>query len=121
VVAKGRIYVASYKQVTIFGLGAPASHVVVAHPQPQAEAQIPSMPHSLTGIVTAISNTGLTLRLRDGSVVSVTTEAAKSTHEIALPIAGQAARVRGYWNGKTFAARAVLHAKSNAKLWAKDS
>jgi hypothetical protein len=121
VVANGRIYVASYKQVTIFGIGAPAAHVAVAHPQPQPEVQIASMPHSLTGIVTATSGTGLTLRLRDGSIVSVNTEGAQGTHDSALPVSGQAARVRGDWNGKTFVARAVLHAKSNAALWKKDS
>jgi hypothetical protein len=120
VVANGRVYVASYKQVTIFGLGAPAAHVAVAHPRPAPAAELAAMPHSLTGIVTETAAAGFTLRLRDGSAVRVNTEAARRTHQVALPVAGQAARVRGDWDGKNFAARAVLHAKANAALWAKD-
>jgi hypothetical protein len=121
VVANGRIYVASYKQVTIFGLGAPAAHVAVDHPQIPPADSLVSMPHSLTGIVTAVSATSLTLRLRNGSLVQIDTEAAHQTHEVALPVTGQATRVRGDWNGKVFAARVVLHAKASAALWAKDN
>jgi outer membrane protein assembly factor BamB len=120
VVANGRIYVASYKQLTIFALGQPAHAVAVAAPRPPAAHAMAGAPHSLTGMVMGVNGARMMLRLRSGQIVAVDLDPARRAYAVAVPVEGQAARVRGDWSGDLFRARVVLHAKQAAALWVED-
>lgn len=116
-VANGRVYVASYKQLTIFGLGTPSHKVALAQPAPSAPITVPGAPHVLTGTVAAETAHGFTLRLRNDHLQTVVRS------EGARPgwlHAGATAKVGGDYAHGSFVAHSVLRAKANAALWADD-
>lgn len=119
VVANGHVFVASYGNLSIFGLGAGSARHFVAPPRPAMVAALRA-PHALTGTVSAIDGAVITLRLRDGRTVRVDTGPARAAHAYAPAALGAASLVEGDWEGATFSARYVLHAKPGAGLWRAD-
>ncbi len=121
VVANGHVFVASYENLSIFGLGgqgaakrlgrAPAHVVLPAYA---------GTPHDLYGIVSAIDGTVITLRPRNGAPVRVDVAAARAAGDYAPAAIGRAALVRGDYKAGMFVAKYVLHAKQQASLWGPD-
>jgi hypothetical protein len=72
VVANGRVFVASNKQLTIFGLGGhPFVASVAAEAAAAAPADIHMPPHAITGVLERADGPVLTLRTRTGTIARV--------------------------------------------------
>ena len=121
VVADGHVFVASYGNLSVFGLGAGGiKHAFKAPPRP-ALVTDQSAPHVLCGIVTEVSDTSFTMRKRDGTLVAVDSRAAAKAYHMAQPAVGHASLVRGdYGKDGRFVASFVLHQKDAVKLWPAD-
>ena len=119
VVANGHVFVASYGNLSIFGLS--AAHLQFRAPKRPEAIMFPGAPHELHGMVTAIDGTLVTLRLRNGQMVKVDTASAAHAFHVAPPAVGHASLVRGaYGKDGTFTAAYVLHQKDSQALWAVD-
>jgi hypothetical protein len=124
VVANGHVFVASYGNLSIFGIAAGQKHPITfkAPPRPVPVAY-PASPHALYGIVTKLDNAShsMTLRLRNGQSVQVDFAAAAKAFHVAAAAPGHASLVRGaYGNGGAFVASYVLHQKDSQLLWPAD-
>jgi hypothetical protein len=125
-VTNGHVYVASYKQLAIFGLGKPGAQVKTES-APEAEAAAaeqpePALPgHVVYGRLKRADNTTLTLETRTGSLLTVDSAPAKKAETNALAVVGQAYMARGEYD-----AQGVLHAvsvqrvKDQPELWKAD-
>jgi hypothetical protein len=129
VVANGRVYVASFKQLAIFGLGAAtaahgaatAAQVAIAHPAPPPQPALPSGVHEIFGTITSVNDTLVLLQDRNGQVLRVGTMPAVAASQSVLPVVGQSVVVQGTFdNNGTVQAQVVMHAKRSPKLWPPD-
>jgi hypothetical protein len=118
--ANGRVFVASYKQLSIFGLGngapAPLSKIIV----PNMRVKLAPGEHEIYGTVKAIDGVKLTMQKRDGSTLVVDSSRAEAQHAKAQPQVGKALVARGTYSAGVMEASAVLHAKSNPAMWYPD-
>jgi hypothetical protein len=106
VVANGKVYVASYQQLDIFGLlGSNAK--TASLPAVKAQALSIGAPHEVTGMLVAIDGRRLTLRTRTGATVYVDDSNAVAHARSVVLIAGRPVSARG-----TYDAAGVLHASS---------
>lgn len=122
VVANGRVYVASYKTVSIFGLSDGAAATLPATtPPPELRAKLAPGEHEIFGTVRAIDGAKVLLQKRDGNKVTVDTTPAAAKFDKAEPAIGRALVARGtYTPAGVLKARAILHAKSNPAMWYAD-
>jgi outer membrane protein assembly factor BamB len=116
VVANGHVYVASYEQLTIWGLDPPAAAVKLAHPAFADPVQLTAGEHDIFGTITAMSGTNITVKRRDGTLARVSTLGAAG----ARPAFGEPVRVVG--SGTTTALRAqwVARAQGPVGVWPPD-
>jgi hypothetical protein len=121
VVANGHVFVASYGNLSIFGVSDAARHKAFrAPPRPQMVI-FPGAPHELRGMVMARDTGAVTLRLRNGAMVKVDIAAAQKASHVAPPSVGHAALARGaYGKDGVFEAVYLLHQKDSEKLWPAD-
>jgi hypothetical protein len=122
VAANGHVFVASYGNLSIFGLPSPHQHKIAFHAPPApAPLLYPGVSHELRGTVTAIDGTSLTLRLRTGSMLHVDIASAKAAGNMAPPSIGHASLIRGDYDAHgVLVAKYVLHQKDNQALWPAD-
>jgi hypothetical protein len=122
VAANGHVFVASYGNLSIFGLtGTPARKIAFRAPPSPKPARYPGVAHELHGTVTAITDTTITLRTRTAAAVQVDIAAAKADGNVAPPSIGHAALVRGDYDAHgTLVAKYVLHQKDSPALWSAD-
>lgn len=128
-IANGHAYVASYKELAIFGTGAPAAPApaeIAARRSADriaANSAVKLAPgeHEIYGIVRKISASGFTAHKRDDASVTVDMRAALLASEVAVPTLGHGVLVRGRYdiNGVLIAGT-VLHAKRQRALWPAD-
>jgi outer membrane protein assembly factor BamB len=119
-VAAGRVYVASYKQLAIFGLGAP--HV------PTLAARIAAAPrgqgqpgHGLWGTVASFEKTTVVLKLRTGRAVTADVSAVAGKLALIRFQPGSKVLVHGEYDASgTFRAISVVRAKDSTDLWGRD-
>jgi hypothetical protein len=117
VVADGHVFVASSDYLSIFGLGAPASHVTAQTPPPGPKVAYEDAPHQLHGVVTLSDGVRFTLKTRSGALVRVDATAA----EARPPHLGQAVMAAGtYDTHGTLVAKYVHRQKPQAALWDPD-
>jgi hypothetical protein len=117
-VANGHVYVASYKNLSIFGLGTGGR--AIAFQPPAAPEPAALLGHEVSGIIETISSGRMTLRLRDNRVVDVD-DARAAAEGLTFPLSpGAAATVMGGYRGNTLVARAIQHAKPFALNWPAD-
>jgi hypothetical protein len=118
VVADGRVFVASYKNLSIFGLSNDAKpHVAVHAPPGPAQPIYADAPRQLHGVVTLVDGGRFTLKTRIGKMVRVDASA------IETPVfqAGQAMLAAGTYDSKgVLVAKYVLRQKPQAALWGAD-
>jgi hypothetical protein len=129
-IANGRVYVASYKELAIFGIGNPISPPILAQLnefRTQSIADVNQWPnlqsgeHAIYGTVRDINGSTLIVEKRDRTMVNVDIGEANLRHNVAAPEIGHGALIRGrYDDGGTLVATAVLHAKSQPALWRDD-
>ena len=120
VVANGKVYVASYKQLNIFGLGGTKAPAMPLFPA-LAVAVTPGAPHQITGALIGISGSVLTLRTRTGKIVRVDdSEAVQHERSVDL-IVGEAFSARGRYNSAgVLHATTIVRAKPSSATWPPD-
>jgi hypothetical protein len=123
-VANGHVYVASYKQLTIFGLGKSGALVKseaapeVAAVQEEAEPALPG--HVVYGKLARVEKSVLTLETRTGTV-TVDAAPAEKAETQALPVVGRAYMARGEYDKQGILhAVAVQRVKDQPELWKDD-
>lgn len=119
VVANGKVYVASYEQLNIFGL------VTSSQGKRQAPliAALPAameFPHEITGTLVAIKGAQLTLRTRTGKIVRVDDSNAVRHERSAVPVVGEPFTAAGTYNGDVLDAAVIWRAKSSPGTWPTD-
>jgi outer membrane protein assembly factor BamB len=115
VVANGHVYVASYRQLTIWGL-TPGSAVKLAHPAFHNPVQLKPGEHDLFGTITAIDGTTIRVKKRDGTMISVNTaNAATPPLTIDEPV-----QVVGSGTTTALDAKWVARAKGSPEIWFPD-
>jgi len=128
-VANGRVYVATYKRLAIFGLkGGPLIAASTAVPDSatpdtaagEPDAMLPG--HAIYGRLEAIGKQFLTLRTRTGVALSVDASTAESAHRSATPLVGHAFLVRGdYDRAGVLHATSILKVNDSPALWQPDN
>lgn len=118
-VANGRVFVASYGQLSIFGL---TGHALAYKTPAAPQAAAADTRYELHGTVVSVAGSLLSMRLRDGDVATVDIAAAAKSFRLAQPAPGRAILVRGDRTdpGGHLLATAVLPAKDIPQLWAAD-
>jgi hypothetical protein len=132
VVANGHVYVASYQQLAIFGLGsgtaAPLSAQTTAQASPQATpagvldfTQLPPHGHELFGTITAVNGDMLTVATRTGALVNVDATEAVQTYQSIVLLVDEPVRMLGSYNAAdVFRATVITRAKASSILWPPD-
>jgi hypothetical protein len=122
VVANGHVFVASYKNISGFGMFGGRAKPVVFHPPAASPARglPPGVTHEVRGIVTALDGTSLSLRLRDGRTLRVDMQAAQAAFDVVPIVPGRAVDVRGDDRDGVLVARSILHQKQNPLTWDPD-
>lgn len=119
VVANGRVYVASYQQLSIYGIGAAA-----AAPAPPPIAQnVPadSSQHEIFGTISAVNGSQLTVQTRTGSLLQVDASAAIQ-NDLSIELeTGETVDVQGTLDATgVLLASSIQHAKDSPDLWPAD-
>jgi hypothetical protein len=121
VVANGKVYVASYEQLDIFGLGGSAPVEVPPMVAGLIYRTTFSTRNEVTGTLVEISGPFLTLRTRTGRIVRVDDSDAVRHERSAVLIAGRPFNVRGTYDAAgTLHAAAIVRAKPSPGTWPPD-
>jgi hypothetical protein len=121
VVANGKVYVASYEQLDIFGLGGSAP----VKAAPMVASPIYRTPfnarNEVTGTLVEISGSLLTLRTRTGRIVRVDDSDAARHERSAVLIVGKPFNARGTYDAAgVLHAAAIVRAKPSPGTWPLD-
>jgi hypothetical protein len=118
VVANGRVYVASYKQLAIFGLG--GTPAALLQPTAPAPTPLPADVHEIYGKVTSVNGNLVSVE-RNGQVQRVDVTPAVDASQSVPVVVGQAIRVRGTLGfAGVLQAQSVVRTKSSPALWPPD-
>jgi len=122
VVANGRVFVASYQQLTIFGLGGGPWVVPAAAAAKPAALNAHAPPHEITGVLEHADGAVLTLQTRTGKIVQVDDSDALRLGQISVLVQGNAYTAQGTTYDSTGAlrAQAVGRAMPSPAIWAPD-
>jgi len=125
VVANGKVYVASYQALTIFGIPSTPTEVSaaprIASPLPVPPVA-PSSPHQITGTLLAINGSTLTIQTRTGKTVSIDASKAAKNKQFAILGLRKPYTVQGSsFNAVgTLQAISICRAKNSNALWPSD-
>jgi outer membrane protein assembly factor BamB len=119
VVANGRVYVASRKELAVFGLNGHERRA------PQIVAEVapvtPGQPNQVFGVVTKVEGSVITLRTRTGSEVRVNTTAADKANLSAAAPLGRALQVSGTIDSAgVMQADVIMRVKNSPAFWEAD-
>jgi hypothetical protein len=122
VVANGKVYVASYKQLAIFGLLAPdAKAATLQVPSGEGPGGPVGTPHHVTGTLVAVNGSQLILRTRAGELVRVDDSAAIRDERSAVLVVGKPFAAEGTYSAGILHASVIVRAKRATELWPPDS
>ncbi len=118
-VANGKVYVGSYKALTIFGPGGTAAAVA---PIPAADVKLADNMSRVTGTLVAMDRTHLTLLSRPAEKLSVDASAAVARQRSAKLVLGEPYTAVGPTRtaGTTWKATAITRAKPGQGAWPSD-
>ncbi|MBV8374450.1 MAG: hypothetical protein JO302_02975 [Candidatus Eremiobacteraeota bacterium] len=119
VVANGKVYVASYEQLNIFGI-LPSNPAKREAPLIEAPPATMGAPHEVTGTLVAINGAQLALRTRTGKLVRVDDSSAVRHERSAVLVVGKPFTAGGTYNGGVFDATAIWRAKPSPETWPTD-
>jgi hypothetical protein len=124
VVANGRVYVASYKQLSIFGLlGGAAAKTIVPQPAVQTLSYNSARhQHEIFGTINSISGSQITVKKRTGSLLTVDASVAIQSELCVGLEVGEPIDVQGTFaaNG-TMSAHSIQKAKDGSDSWPSDN
>jgi hypothetical protein len=121
VVANGKVYVASYQQLDIFGLGGTAAKVATARGHAVALRTTINAPNEVTGKLLTIRGSFLTLRTRTGKLVRIDDSYAVRHERTGDLVAGKPFNVRGkYDTDGVLHAVAIIRVKPSETSWPAD-
>jgi hypothetical protein len=123
VVANGKVYVASYKSLAIYGLGAGSGAALASTPRANEieSSAPPADEQQISGIVQSIDGSTLTLVNRAGDVIKVDGGSAFAHFQAAPPAVGHAILVRGTIDDAgVMHATTLLRAKNSTQSWQPD-
>jgi hypothetical protein len=96
-------------------------HPCKKHDDTEADVDAVVPGHATYGVVTAVRKGLLTIRTREGKLVTVDSTAATKTFRSAVATAGSAVLVRGDYDGKGMLhARSIQRTQDQPTLWGKD-
>jgi hypothetical protein len=123
-VANGHVYVASYKELTIFGLskaGATAQPATAPQTATTDEMRAALPGHAVYGKLKRADKTTLTLETRTGSLLTVDATPALKAETSVLPVVGRAYLARGEYDRQgVLHAMSVARVKDQPELWKPD-
>jgi hypothetical protein len=122
VVANGKVYVASYQQLDIFGLGTSSQKpALMGAPSLGALRSTIGAAHEVTGTLLAIKGSKLTLRTRTGRVVRVDDSGAERHERSAVLVLGEPFYASGTYDATgVLHAAAIVRAKRSQATWPAD-
>ena len=122
VVANGKVYVASYAQLDIFGLlGSNANAATPKAPLVKAPRAAIGAPHEVTGTLVAISGAQLTLRTRTGKLARVDDSNAVRHERSAVLVIGKPFTAEGTYDASgVLHATVIVRAKPSPATWPTD-
>jgi hypothetical protein len=126
VIANGQVFVASYAQLSIYGLGtgavaAPPANRAPAIRTSASYAALPAGQHEFSGTVQSIEGSTIMIVTRAGAVMKIDAAAAIANFHAAPPSVGHGILVRGTIDEfGVLHADSVLHAKDNPAMWQPD-
>lgn len=121
VVANGKVYVASYEQLAIFGLAAPGQKTATLQAPPVFAPRAPiGAPHEITGTLVAVNGAQITLRTRMGSLAFLDDSVAVRNERTAVLVVGEPFTAEGTYVGSILHAVVVVRAKPSSLAWPMD-
>jgi hypothetical protein len=136
VVANGHVYVASYQQLSIFGLGTAAAAAQTASTAQPASVQpvqtaeqaaapalteLPPNGHEIFGTINIINGDMFTLTIRKGDVINVDATQAMQEYQSVILLVGEAVRIIGTFDSSNvLQATVITRAKASPRLWPPD-
>ena len=120
-VANGKVYVASYQSLAIFGLNGGKNVKLPATRPVSMVTPLPKGEHEIRGVVKSMNGNLLRVAERDGSMLTVDTTQAEKNFRMAEPSVGNGLLARGTVDATgIFRALVILHAKNNPAMWPAD-
>jgi hypothetical protein len=121
VVANGRVFVASNKQLTIFGLGGHPFVAAAAAAGPPTALNTHMPPHAITGVLEHADGPVLALRTRTGTIARVDGSEALHREQTGVLVPGNAYTAQGTFDSTgALHAQAVTRAKASPAIWPPD-
>jgi len=121
VVANGRVYVASYRSLAIFGLGSGSAAVPPVIAAKPYQVTLPAGIHEIYGTVRGIDGATVLVERRTGAPIKVDAAAAFADFQAAQPSVGHGILIRGSIDeAGVVHAQTLLHAKDASALWPAD-
>jgi hypothetical protein len=121
VVANGQVYVASNKQLTIFGLGGHPFVAAAAAAGPPTALNTHMPPHAITGVLEHADGPVLALRTRTGTIARVDGSEALHREQTGVLVPGNAYTAQGTFDSTgALHAQAVTRAKASPAIWPPD-
>jgi hypothetical protein len=122
-VANGKVYVAAYQTLSIFGVVAPSQTLLtkseIARPSPPPEPTLSA--HQISGFIRSTAGARVVIELRDGRRVTTDLTEATRRHTAVQAVVGEPVLVRGdYDHDGILQAESFLHAKPQPVLWGPD-
>jgi hypothetical protein len=133
VVANGHVYVASYKQLAIFGLaGTVGATPQIAQTAPKATTlsvqtpthdltELPPNVYEIFGTISSINGNALTITTRSGAVLKVDATKAVQTYQSIVLLVDESVGILGSFDtSNVLQATVITRAKASPKLWPPD-
>jgi hypothetical protein len=120
VVANGQVYVASYKELSIFGLLPAGIAPTTSKPHPATQNIVAPGEHEIFGTVTAVEGSHFTLQTRTGSLVQVDATGAIQ-NELSIDLfVREAVDVRGIYDSNGVLGATVIQRAKEPATWPSD-
>jgi hypothetical protein len=118
VVANGNVYVAADQSLAIFGLSTSAPAKLPKIRISDTRAPLVEGEHEIYGLMQSIRGDNMTVRLRNGDLLTIDASLADELLQRATSSVGHAVLARGTFDGAgVLHANTILRAKDNSALW----